>query len=415
MLRSWQVYCFLLLLLTVRVLVYFLSLPSYKIGEVIKFVTRVESEPKVSMGKQVFRTSRFFVSAPGRPVLHFNDFAEVSGVVQKSNFLRADEVLLTDVYQPNFWEQSASKIRDSFVQSYQSVLPRQQANLLSGVVLGSIGLDVRFKAKLAGVGLTHVVAASGMNITLFSGFVGWLVGCLRLRKIYKAILSMIFIGFYSTITGFEPPIVRAAFMAGFVLVAGLFGRQGSGFWGLLISAYIMLWVSPSLVSSASFLLSFSAMTSQIFLSAFVPQLPGKKNFVMVFFSALRSLFWQSFLAIVFTLPIVLWFFAKFSLISLLSNLLTLWTVEPLMILGGLLGLVGVLSPDLARAVTLPAGPLLGYFVWVVDFLDRDYFVVNFKVSNWMFPAGYYLLLAGFVWWWLAGKGRSGEAGEEKAA
>lgn len=279
-----------------------------------------------------------------------------------------------------------------FMALYQDVLPSRQANLLSGIVLGSVGLDAKFKAKLADVGLTHIVAASGMNITLFSGFATWLLSLLKLRRMYKVILSMAFILLYSGLTGFEPPIVRAALMAIFTYAALLLGRRGAGLGGLLMSAYLMLWVSPWLLTSASFLLSFSAMTGQIFLGSFRFEVPKILELII-------GDFVQSFLAIVFTFPIVLWFFAKFSLVSLLSNSLVLWTIEPLMILGGLISLSGLVSAHLARLVALPAEPLLAYFLWIVDILGQDVFLFKFKLDSPIFVVGYYLALGGFIWWW----------------
>lgn len=294
----------------------------------------------------------------------------------------------------------ALRVRESFQESYQRVLPNREADLLSGVVLGSIGLDRNFKSRLAEVGLTHIVAASGMNITLFSGFVLWGLGLLRLGKWAKALLSVVFVLFYSTVTGFEPPIVRAALMAGLVILASVFGRQGNGLTALLIAGYIMLWVSPKLIGSASFLLSFFAMASQVFLGSFLSLVPIQKGLWPEFFWAIWSLFWQSFLAIVFTFPIVLWFFAKFSLVSLVSNTLVLWTIEPLMILGGLIGLFGSFSPETARLIALPASPLLAYFLWVVNALSgKDYFLLHLKLDNWTFPVGYYLVLGVFIYWW----------------
>lgn len=295
--------------------------------------------------------------------------------------------------QPEILPEFALRIRESFQGSYQRVLPNREADLLSGVVLGSIGLDRNFKSRLAEVGLTHIVAASGMNITLFSGFVLWGLELFRLGKWAKALLSVVFVLFYSTVTGFEPPIVRAALMAGLVILARVFGRQGNGLTALLVAGYIMLWVSPKLVGSASFLLSFSAMASQIFLSSFSFDLPKPVSFVAVNF-------WQSFLAIVFTFPIVLWFFAKFSLVSLVSNLLVLWTIEPLMILGGLIGLFGSFSPEIAKLIALPASPLLAYFLWIVNALSgNESFLLRWKLDSWTFPVGYYLVLGAFVYWW----------------
>lgn len=281
-------------------------------------------------------------------------------------------------------------------QIYTDTLPYKEGSLLSGIVLGRIGLDRQFKARLANVGLTHVVAASGMNLTLFSGFIVWLVTILKLSRIYKVIVSLVFILLYSALTGFEPPIVRAGLMIGVSYLAMLSGRQRSGFWGLVWTAYLMLWAQPSLLTNASFLLSFSAMTSQIFLSSFLAELPKRPNFI-------EANFWQSFLAILFTAPIVLWFFAKFSLISLVSNVLTLWTVEPLMLLGGVVALSGLVSLPLARVLALPAEPLLAFFLWVVDFLNHDVFLFRFQLSSPLFVVGYYLALGGFVWWWTVSK------------
>ncbi len=214
---------------------------------------------------------------------------------------------------------------------------------------------------------------------------------------------MVLILLYSALTGFEPPIVRAAMMIGGVYLAVLSGRQRSGLMVLLWVAYLMLWVKPALLTNASFLLSFSAMTGQIFLSSFFPDLPRTKNLLAEIFREVQRNFWQSFLAILFTFPVVLWFFSKFSLISLLSNLLTLWVVEPLMLLGGLIGVFGLFSISLARALALPAEPLLAYFLWVVDFLGRDIFLFRWQLSSPIFVLGYYLALGGFVWWWISVK------------
>lgn len=293
----------------------------------------------------------------------------------------------------------AAPLRERIEGIYQEVLPYNQSNLLSGVVLGNINIDSNFKNKIAAVGLSHVIAASGMNLTLFSGFGLWLTGLFRWSRIYKVILQLVFVLFYMTITGFAPPIVRAGLMILGRFSGEMAGRQNGSVAGLLTAAYIMLWVSPSLVTSASFLLSFSAMMSQIFLSSLINQSPVGKNFITQLLLLVRENFYQSFLATLFTFPIVVYFFSKFSLISLGSNMLTLWTVEPLMILGGLMAGLGMISINLARIISLPASALLTYFLWVVDYLGKDIFLFKFKLASPIFVVGYYLTLGGFVWWW----------------
>ena len=283
----------------------------------------------------------------------------------------------------NQWWKWAATIKRSFISIYQRNLPKTAADLLSGIVLGGRGIDVSMKNKLASVGLSHVIAASGMNVSFVAGIVFFILQPLRLKKIYKVIFAITMIFFYSTITGFDPPIVRALIMSVLVTIAGLLGRSSSMAKSLSITAFIMLWVSPELVTSASFLLSFAATTAQVFLSSLKLPVPNV-------IAPVIEIFLQSFLASVFTLPLILIFFTKFSLISFFINPVVLWTVEPLMILGFLAG-IGL------TFFLLPASVLLNFFLKMVDIAAQiPNLNVNYVFSSTafalFFTSGYYLLL-----------------------
>lgn len=290
---------------------------------------------------------------------------------------------------------AAQTVRSRFLTIYGQALPRSEAQLLGGIVLGGREMNRGLKEKLVTTGLTHVVAASGMNISLLSGLMLWLISWLRLKMIVKAIVVLVFIGFYATLTGFDPPIVRAAIMSGVVLLAVIVGRQLSSIISLAISAGAMLWVAPALLSDPSFWLSFSSMTGQIILSSLRIALP--KVLAVIIGDLL-----QSGAAILATFPLVLLFFSRFSLISLLTNALVLWTIEPLMILGGLMGIIGLWSTDLAAWLALPASGLLAFFLWVVSFFSQAGWTtlrLDFidPTASFLFILGYYLLLSAGVW------------------
>ncbi len=294
----------------------------------------------------------------------------------------------------SLWFSGATWLRDKASSIYAETLPKNQASLLSGVVLGSVGLDHQFKNKLADAGVIHVVAASGMNVSIFSGFLLAFLSKIRISKTIKVIVAIAFTLFYATLTGFAPPIVRATIMFVFALVASLFGRQNSGFVGLFIAAFLMLSVSPKLVTDASFLLSFTSMTSQIFLSTIRFDLPKLPALVI-------ENFLQSFLALLFTLPLVVIFFAKFSLVAIFTNILVLWTIEPLMILGGVEIVLGIFFTEAARIIALPASGLLGFFLWVVNYFSQPSWAVVHWVllPGWptaLFILGYYLTLGGII-------------------
>lgn len=260
----------------------------------------------------------------------------------------------------------------------------RQSQLLSGILLGSQDLPSSFKGQLANVGLSHVVAASGMNVTLVAGLVFGLFKSVPGNKRFKVSIGICLIFFYGGITGFDPPIVRACLMSACLFIAPLLGRQSSSFITLFVAAYLMLWVEPGLLEDFGFLLSFTSMIGQIALITLDIKVTN-------IFGLVTEVLGQTIAAILATLPIVLIGFSKFSLISIATNVLVVWTIEPLMLLGGLVLLLGVVSQELAYLASLPVYPLLDYFLWVVEFFDRPEFVWNIEM-NFVSGAGYYLLL-----------------------
>lgn len=399
-----KLYLLSLTLLVVRVITYLYSLPLLSAGTTWKGTADLGSEPTSESGRQVIKVDSFTLYAQLFPEFHFGDRINFAGLISCPGkattcdrpIIYKPQITLIGQGSRNFWRVMANRVRAFFETAFDRNLTSVQANLLKGIVLGSQGLDRQFKEKLANAGLTHVVAASGMNISLFSGLVAWLVSFLKVRKIYKAILVILFIGFYSTITGFEPPIVRAGLMAILTILAIIFGRQGAGWMALLVTAYLMLWVSPTLISSASFLLSFSAMAGQVFLSSFASRLTRMGKLFLEYFL-------QSLVAIIFTFPIVVVFFSRFSLISVFTNALVLWTVEPLMLLGGLAGILAALSVRLASAVLLPSSILLDFFLWVVEAFGRHQeFLLRLPKLDGTFVLGYYLILGGILLRWRGG-------------
>ena len=316
---------------------------------------------------------RVGINLCGESLCQFNNF--------QSNL--SDRMTLTD---KGFF----ADLRSKLTSTYYFFLSHDQASLLSGIVWGSRNLDYEFKVKLARVGLSHVVAASWMNVTFFAAGILATLKFLGLSRYFKIGLASSVILFYAALTGFDPPIVRAVIMAEAVLLASLTGRQNTGWGALLLAAYLMLWVSPELIISPSFLLSFSAMTSQIFLSTISDRLPKLGRPVI-------ELFLQSTLISLTTFPLVVIFFSNFSLISLISNPLVLWIIEPIMILGTLMSSLGLFFTPISQALALPVAGMLEYFLAVVDYFSKsDHLIFHYSFPSAdlaiIFAIVYYLIL-----------------------
>ncbi|MCL4398045.1 ComEC/Rec2 family competence protein [Patescibacteria group bacterium] len=396
-------YFLLLGLLLLRLGLFFTvtrSQQTLPVGTKVRLIGMLEAEPKVSGSQAKYSLGGYTILTAKEPEVHFGDQVELIGKVGNQGRLYYPEVKIVTPGATGFWWKIAAQIRSKVIRIYQQTMPKAEADLLSGIVLGSQSLDRSFKAKLALVGLTHVVAASGMNVSFFSVAVSGLLSGICPGKKLKFLLSEVFILFYTTMTGFEPPIVRAALMAAFSHVQILTGRSSSSFAGLGVAAFLMLWASPDLVVNPSFLLSFSAMTGQICLSSLRLNLPKIA-------ASITSVILQSLAALVATFPIVLIFFANFSLIALFTNAVVLWTIEPLMVLGTAIATLGIFFMPISQALGVPAQGLLDFFLWVVntfgqsDLTQRLQISYTFQdnLSAFFFAAGYYTLLVGGIWFW----------------
>jgi competence protein ComEC len=66
-----------------------------------------------------------------------------------------------------------------------------------------------------------------------------------------------------------------------------------------------------------------------------------------------------------TLPIMVFNFGSYNSLSPLVNALVLWTIQWVMIIGALGGILGLINLELGRFFCLLSWPLLTYFVEVV--------------------------------------------------
>jgi len=279
-----------------------------------------------------------------------------------------------------------TSIKKSIKSTYSDVLDSQKSGLLMGIVFGEKDMDTASMKNFQKTGVLHIIAASGMNVSMLTGFL-LAVLILVLRRQKALILTFGIIIFYTALAGFQPSIVRAAIMASLALGAGIIGRQNSSFLALLVTGFLMVFWDPSVILSISFILSFAATAGIIFIDPIFKQL-SKKSAIN---NSLLEDFTTTLSAQIATTPIILFFFGSYSPVSIIVYLLVLWTVPPLMLLGGLAALLSFI-PGLASLFVLLSLPLLSYFIEVVNFFARISFQFSAKNTPWTLIAGYYLIL-----------------------
>jgi len=221
-----------------------------------------------------------------------------------------------------------------------------------------------------------LVVVSGSNMILvFKGMVENLAKWLG-RKKAIGLGFLIALG-YLEIVGWEIPIVRAMVLVSVMYWAQILGRKYNLVRGLALSVLIIVLAWPGSLSEVSFWLSFLAFVG-------VVTSPWK--------GILASSFWVS----LWISPIMGLFFGKINLISPISNLLVMLTVETITIIGFLGSILGLILPFLGTIVLWTIWPLLKYFA-VVAGLIGNLGWVNLDVSfNILILLGWYVILIYFL-------------------
>jgi len=294
-----------------------------------------------------------------------------------------------------------SDMRENIKNIFFENFPSPYGELLAGMTLGVKEIPNDFNEALIRVGLIHVVVVSGFNITLVISALFPLF--LIFGRKYAFVLSSVGVALFVMIVGFEPPVIRAAIMGLIVLVGKFLGRERDMFAILVLTAFIMLFVNPLLISDLSFILSFLATSGIICGDWILNMVWGRRllsnapKFLMDVAETFADDFKSTLTAQLFVWPIISYTFGRISLISILVNVFTLWTVPITTVLGfvyiavyfvlhslGLSSLLGFLS----FIFLIP----LAYFADIVRlFSGFSFSSIDFGVGK-MFLVFYYLFL-----------------------
>lgn len=223
-------------------------------------------------------------------------------------------------------------------------LPCPESTLASAVLTGDQrNIPSDLKSDFSITGTSHLMAISGMNISIVAGVAMALLLALGLSRQGAFYAATIFLILYLILIGLPASAVRAGIMGFLVLWALKLGRLNKLTNSLALAAAIMIFINPRLTrSDIGFQLSFLAIVG---ISNFYPLLENwstkilehlkwlqKKEFLNNFAIGIFEAINMTLAAQVFTLPILAVNFNQVSLVAPLTNLLILWT-SPLLTIG----------------------------------------------------------------------------------
>jgi len=371
--------------------------------ELIKFTIRVDkitdNNQSVS-GKVLITTRKYPAYYYGNEVEMTGNLKPTDGATSYAKYLSRfgiyatidyPDIKLISEFKANAFLSALYHFKNGCIAIIGSSVPQPAAAFLSGLLFGnSASMPKNVLDDFNRTGLTHIVALSGFNITLIAGV---LLNWLRLFPFRLRFgLALLGIVAFVLMTGASPSVVRAAMMAGVLMLSGVVGRSPNTTIALLLAATLMAWFNPKIIIyDVGFQLSFLSTVGILYLA------PMLNTFLSKRLRWVNEYLGTTLAALIMTFPIIAYDFQRTSLIAPIANLLVLPLIPLTMSLGFLALFTG--------AVSLVLGWLTGIMVWAP--LSIMIFITHILASlpfasletseiHWGWLAIYYLGLLGFI-------------------
>lgn len=277
-----------------------------------------------------------------------------------------------------YWKsiQALNQKRQEIINIHSKCVKSPNIELLGGIVFGDDAVNPPdfIKKSFINSGLLHILAASGMNVTLIFGI--WFFISQRFKIHYKLsiITGMVLIIFYTCMTGFGPSIMRATLMLIFILLGKLINRDADTIALLFFIAGVLLVYDPAMINNIGFQLSFIVTFGLLFTCPILFKKVENKAL-----NATYSLVMVPFIAQLYAAPIQIFYFGTFATYSVLANI----AIIPCLTI---VSFVGFISSMFALI------PSLGLFICKIsDFTINPFLSAIISLSNFFSQLKYSLL------------------------
>lgn len=271
--------------------------------------------------------------------------------------VKADVIIITDARYSKF-QAVLSRIKQKLIMVYDTILSEKESGALIAMLLGEkYLLDEEIKQLYQENGISHILAISGLHVSLIGMFVFKLFKKLKIPLIPATAFSILFLYSYGILTNFSVSTNRAVVMMVVMLLSSIFGKTYDMLSATSLSAFLILLINPMQIFSAGFLLSFGAVLGIAVLMPCLHTLFPSKN------PLLGSLF-VSISAQAMTMPMVLSFYYQFPAYSVFINLLILPCMSVMVLTALLAGIVGVISLPIGVFLIGGANYILKFYEWI---------------------------------------------------
>jgi competence protein ComEC len=293
----------------------------------------------------------------------------------------------------NWFRETLIDIKTRAQDLIEDALSEPQASLLSGVLLGDDkGLPFTVKDAFNATGTSHVIAISGFNMTLIAVMVSSLLKAMFKSGMTVVLISIGVMSIYTIFVGASGAVVRAAVMSGILITAEAMQRRTFVPASLAATAIIMSLLDPWVLWDIGFQLSFAAVLGMALLTpsldrsftAWMQHRLGDQTGTQVSKWLSEPLI-VGLAAQVFTLPIILFYFGRLSLISPVVNLLIVPIQAFILFFGGAATLISFVLPSVGEIFYQTTWLFLSWTTEIVRrFAKLSIASTEVSITQWVF-------------------------------
>ncbi len=287
------------------------------------------------------------------------------------SYYKADGIFLNAGYCNNIstermnrkiFKKALMSYRERMISEFRVSLGANSGDFLAGMVFGEKhGMSDNVKTSLYRCGIGHILAVSGLHISIIAMAVMWILKRLKInRYVSFGLVNAVMIVFIA-MANYPVSAIRAAVMMNFVYSARLFRRQNDTFNSLAAAILIICIFNPYAVYSSGFLLS---VTATFGIGVFGPYMT--RNFSV---NSASDRIFRSFAALLCTsvciLPLNIKFFEETSLIAPAANLVIVPLCSAALIIGFIFVVTGGVIPILGFA-----GCIIRFVLYISDKISR---------------------------------------------
>ena len=252
------------------------------------------------------------------------------------------ELISTD-HKKNLPADISFKISSKIASLIDNALDKKDAGMIKAILLSDKSdLDKEVKDLYKDAGASHLLAISGLHITMFAAFILFILKKTPMDLKAAYIITILVLFAYGYMIGFSPSALRAIVMFTILCIGKMINRSYDSLTAMALALLITVILRPLYVLQTGFLMSYLAITGiSVVLPAFGTI--GEKS------SKIFSSFTMSTSVTLTTLPMVINSYYKIPLYAPLLNIL----LVPGMTILLALSLFCVLTQGLIEIVSLP--------------------------------------------------------------